>query len=80
MSSQRASGVTLSCSSVPSSFSRTIAIADMFVVTTSRSKATMPGIMKSRLTRSGLNQTRTTGVISGSGACPPVRRAISSSE
>ena len=43
MSSQRASGVTFSCSSVPSSFSRTIAIADRLVVITSSSSATMPG-------------------------------------
>ena len=59
MSSHRASGVTFNCSSVPSSFSRTIAIADRLVVITSSSSATMPGIMKSRLSRSGLNQTRT---------------------
>ena len=61
ISSQRASGVTLSCSSVPISFSRTIAIADRFVVITSSSSATMPGIMKSRLSRRGLNQTRISG-------------------
>ena len=78
MSSQRASGVTFSCSSVPSSFSRTIAIADRLVVITSSSSATMPGIMKSRLSRSGLNQTRTSALTSGSGARPPMRAASSS--
>ena len=63
ISSQRASGVTFSCSSVPSSFSRTIAIDDRFVVTTSSSSARMPGIMKSRLSSCGLNQTRTSASI-----------------
>ena len=46
MSCQRVIGVTFSCSSVPSSFSRTTAIDDRFVVITSSSSATMPGIMK----------------------------------
>ena len=49
MSSHALSGVTFSCSSVPSSRSRTIAIDDRLVVTTSSSSATTPGIMKSRL-------------------------------
>ena len=64
ISSQRASGVTLSCSSVPISFSRTIAIADRLVVITSSRSATMPGIMKSRLISRGLNQMRISGCTS----------------
>ena len=72
ISSERASGVTLSCSSVPSSFSRTIAIDDRFVVTTSSSSARMPGIMKSRLSRPGLNQTRTSALTRGGTTCPPL--------
>ena len=63
MSSQRRSGVTFSCSSVPSSFSRTMPIDDRFVVTTRSSSARTPGIMKSRLSSRGLNQTRTRGSI-----------------
>ncbi len=54
MSSHRASGVTLNCSSVPISFSRTIAIAERLVVTTSSRSATIPGIMKSRLSSRGI--------------------------
>ena len=65
MSSHLASGVTFNCSSVPTSFSRTMAIADRFVVTTSSNSATMPGIMKSRLSSSGLNQTRSSSETSG---------------
>ena len=61
ISSTRVSGVTFNCSSVPSSFSRTMPIDDRFVVITSSNSATMPGIMKSRLSSLGLNQTRTTG-------------------
>ena len=65
MSSQRAIGVTFSCSSVPISFSRTIAIDERLVVTTSSTSARMPGIMKCRLSSCGLNQTRTSAPISG---------------
>ncbi len=61
MSSNRPRGVTLSCSRVPTSFSRTMAIDDRFVVTTNRSSATIPGSMKYRLSRRELNQTLTIG-------------------
>ena len=46
ISSSRPSGVTFSCSSVPTSRSRTIAIDDRFDVTTSSSSAKIPGSMK----------------------------------
>ncbi len=79
MSSQRRSGVTLSCSSVPSSFSRTIPIDDKFVVMTSNSIARMPGSMKSRLSSRGLNQTRTRGSSPpGVGEPSPARLAAAS--
>ena len=42
----RPSGVTFSCSSVPISRSRTMAIDERFDVTTSSSSAKMPGSMK----------------------------------
>ena len=58
MSSQRRSGVTFSCSSVPSSFSRTIAMAARLAVTTRSTSARTPGIMKCRLSSCGLNQMR----------------------
>ena len=46
ISSSRPSGVTFSCSSVPISRSRTMAIDDRFDVTTSSSSAKIPGSMK----------------------------------
>ena len=46
VSSHRFSGVTLSCSSVPSSFSRTMAIDPRTVVMTISSSASTPGTMK----------------------------------
>ena len=77
INSQRAIGVTFSCSSVPSSFSRTIAIDDRLVVTTSSSNARMPGIMKSRLSSCGLNQTRTSAETRGGPAAGPDAAASS---
>ncbi len=46
MISQRRSGVTFSCSSVPRSRSRTMPIAARIVVTASSSSASTPGSMK----------------------------------
>ena len=46
ISSSRPSGVTFNCSSVPTSRSRTIAIDDRLDVTTSSSRAKIPGSMK----------------------------------
>ena len=46
INSHRRSGVTFNCSSVPSSFSRTMAIAARFAVTRSSRSASTPGIMK----------------------------------
>ncbi len=46
VNSQRLSGVTLSCSSVPSSFSRTMAMDPSTVVTSISSSASTPGTMK----------------------------------
>ena len=76
ISSHRASGVTFNCSSVPTSFSRTIAMALRLVVTTSSSSATIPGIMKSRLSSRGLNQTRISTDTGGT-TRPPVPAASS---
>ena len=83
ISSQRRKGVTFNCSSVPTSFSRTIAIAARLAVTTSSTSARTPGIMKCRLTSCGLNQTRMRASIPGTGlgstdstisrAYPPMR-------
>jgi hypothetical protein len=58
ISSHRRNGVTFNCSSVPSSFSRTTAIAARFAVTSSSTSANTPGIMKNRLSSCGLNHTR----------------------
>ena len=80
ISSQRASGVTLSCSSVPTSRSRTMAMADRLVVTTSSSSATMPGTMKSRLSSRGLNHTRMSASIGAMRGRPGRRSAVFSAE
>ena len=51
-------GVTMSCSIVPRSRSRTIAVAVRMEVMANRIMPITPGIMKYELTRSGLYQTR----------------------
>ena len=61
MSSNGRTGVTMSCSIVPVSFSRTTAIEVSIMVMTIRRRPRMPGTMKLRLLSSGLYQTRTSG-------------------
>ena len=51
-------GVTFSCSSVPFSFSRTMAIEERTAVIIIRISASTPGIIKSLLSSLGLNQMR----------------------
>ena len=69
--------MTLNCSSVPTSRSRTMAIDDRLVVTISSSRAMMPGIMKNRLSSCGLNQTRTSADTSGPAPARPAAAASS---
>jgi len=63
MSSSGRMGVTLSCSMVPISFSRTTAMEVSIMVMTSRMSPSTPGTMKFRLLSSGLYQTRISGAI-----------------
>jgi hypothetical protein len=54
-----------------------MAIDDRFVVMTRSNSARIPGIMKSRLSSSGLNQTRTSARTSGTAGPRPVDAASS---
>src|SRR4030043_358184 len=65
MSSWGRTGVTMSCSMVPSSFSLTMPSDVSIMVMIIKTIASTPGIMKFRLRSSGLYQTRTWGSTPG---------------
>ena len=75
MSSMRVTGVTWSCSSVPRSLSRTIAIAVNWMSVNVRMIAMRPGMMNVAVRRSGLYQGLTRTSTGSAGVFQPARCA-----
>jgi hypothetical protein len=80
MSSTRVTGVTWSCSSVPRSLSRTIAIAVNWMSVNVRRIAMRPGMMNVAVRRSGLYQGLTRRSTGGPGSFQPALAASVRSE
>ncbi|MCI0459448.1 MAG: hypothetical protein L0Z62_21065, partial [Gemmataceae bacterium] len=71
ISCQERRGVTMSCSMVPTSFSRTMPIEERTMVRIISTIARTAGTKNQRLRRSGLYQTREASSIPAGGGCAP---------